>query len=281
MSAPHPTSGTNFVWTNKASKAQWSKELLAWDKEDGERVFHSARTTTAIHEYWSRWLQKYKKKRAYLNGTGSGTIDSPVCYNYDQIDMLAGQRMGINPGEILDGDPSMKMMEEALEDTEKLQDDQRRPRLTSISSDIDENIDLSLLIRNASLSPEKQSSSHTERKNSSQTIGSQETPKGLARDRRPKCGYDSYISQTIQESMAARTQMSEQREEKRWRQFEAELEIQRERLAFEKQEADDRRERERREAEERRREAEERREERLFQQNLILHMLKQKDSIKE
>jgi len=81
--------------------------------------------------------------------------------------------------------------------------------------------------------------------------------------------------------MAARTQMSEQREEKRWRQFEAELEIQRERLAFEKQEADDRRERERREAEERRREAEERREERLFQQNLILHMLKQKDSIKE
>ena len=91
--------------------------------------------------------------------------------------------MGINPGKILDGDPSMKMMEEALEDTEKLQDDQRRSRLTSISSDIDENIDLSLLIRNASPSPEKQSSSHTERKNSSQTIGSQETPKGLARDR--------------------------------------------------------------------------------------------------
>ena len=45
--------------------------------------------------------------------------------------------------------------------------------------------------------------------------------------------------------MAARTQMSEQRAEKRWRQFEAELEIQQERLAFEKQEADDQREWER------------------------------------
>ena len=60
--------------------------------------------------------------------------------------MLASQYIGINPGKILDGDPSMKMMEEALEDTEKLQDDQRRSRLTSISSDIDENINLSLLI---------------------------------------------------------------------------------------------------------------------------------------
>jgi hypothetical protein len=52
----------------------------------------------------------------------------------------------------------------------------------------------------------------------------------------------------MQEAMAARTQASEQREERRWRQFEAELELQRERLVFEKQEAENRRERERLEA---------------------------------
>ena len=58
-------------------------------------------------------------------------------------------------------------MEEALEDTEKLQDNQRKPRLTSILSDIDKNINLSLLIRKISLFPKKQSSLYTKRKNSS------------------------------------------------------------------------------------------------------------------
>jgi hypothetical protein len=60
MSIPHPTSGTNFVWTNKVSKTQWSKELLAWDKKEGNPVFHLTRTPTSMQEFWGRWLQKYK-----------------------------------------------------------------------------------------------------------------------------------------------------------------------------------------------------------------------------
>jgi hypothetical protein len=199
--------------------------------------------------------------------------------------MLAGQRMGINPGEILDGDPSEIMLEKALEDTERYQDDEIRPRnqrlrLPSISSD--EDIDPLLFITDPSpsptqLEPAQALDSERDLEGLSQTIihgkspqitSSQETPKGPARKRKLKGGHDSFIAQAMQEAIAAKLEMNDRREERRKQQFEAELELQREKLVLEKQEAEDRRERERREAEERR-------EERLFHQNLILNLIRQ------
>jgi hypothetical protein len=242
MSIPHPTSGTNSVWTNKVSKTQWSKELLAWDKKEGNPVFHLTRTPTSMQEFWGRWLQKYKQKRAYLNGTGRGTTNSPRCYQYDRIDMLAGQRMGINPGEILDGDPSEIMLEKALEDTERYQDDEIRPRnqrlrLPSISSD--EDIDPLLFITDPSpsptqLEPAQALDSERDLEGLSQTIihgkspqitSSQETPKGPARKRKLKGGHDSFIAQAMQEAIAAKLEMNDRREETRKQQFEAEREL--------------------------------------------------------
>jgi hypothetical protein len=293
MTIPHPSRGNNYNWTSRVPKAQWTAQLLAWDKEEGTPIFNSSRTSASMNEFWTRWLKQYKERKRHENGTGNGKLGAPKCHNFDQIDALVCSRMNFNPGAILDGDPSIDMIEEAIKDTNCGQDNEattkcplRRFRLASISSDIDEIIidpldifledPLSKTNRSVSPRPPNQESLPL----SSIATSSQETPKGPERKRKLKRGHDSFLAHTMQDALASKAEISNQREERLRIRWEAERELQRERLAFERQEAEDRRERERRDADERRIEKEEQRErdkidreERRTQNELMLKLI--------